>query len=134
MGHKSTLRYALAFLENKKPEKNSVMFWSPRSCTKASVVVLRGTAIRIMRPKGLSISQKAWLGKNKLRLYSGGAQAWASVISMTRSHVFYITTPLHKHTHHPFVATQLKRRLNEWFTNANPSNLMIRSIFVSGTK
>lgn len=46
----------------------SVTFRSPHSCTKASVVFIAGTAIRIMRPKGLSISQKAWLGKNKLHL------------------------------------------------------------------
>lgn len=45
-----------------------VTFWSPHSCTKASVVFIAGTAIRIMRPKGLSISQKAWLGKNKRHL------------------------------------------------------------------
>lgn len=45
-----------------------VTFFSPHSCTKASVVFIAGTAIRIMRPKGLSISQKAWLGKNKLHL------------------------------------------------------------------
>lgn len=63
MSHKSTFKNALCWLQN-----HLVTFWNPHSCTKASVVFIAGTAIRIMRPKGLSISQKAWLGKNKLHL------------------------------------------------------------------
>lgn len=43
-------------------------FRGPLCCTKASVVFITGAAIRIMRPKGLSIKQKAWLGKNKPHL------------------------------------------------------------------
>lgn len=56
MSHKSTLK-------KKKLKKRTVLnllvaFPSPHSCTKASVVFAAGAAIRIMRPKGLSISQK----------------------------------------------------------------------------
>lgn len=63
MSHKSTFKNVLCCFQNL-----SVTFCSPHTCTKASVVLIAGTAIRIMRPKGLSISQKAWLGKNKLHL------------------------------------------------------------------
>ena len=61
--HKSTFKNPFCCLQNLL-----VTFWSPHICTKASVVFIAGTAIRIMRPKGLSISQRAWLGKNKLHL------------------------------------------------------------------
>lgn len=63
MTHKSTFKNVLCCFQNP-----SVTFCSPRTCTKASVVLIAGTAIRIMRPKGLSISQKARLGKNKFHL------------------------------------------------------------------
>lgn len=63
MTHKSTFKNVLCCFENP-----SVTFCSPHTCTKASVVLIAGTAIRIMRPKGLSISQKAWPGKNKFHL------------------------------------------------------------------
>lgn len=70
MSHKSTFRKCTLL-----PPQLLGHVLSPHSCTKASVVFIEGTAIRIMRPKGLSISQKAWLGKNKLHLSPGGAQA-----------------------------------------------------------
>lgn len=63
MSHKSTFKNPLCC-----PQNPLVTFWSAHSCTKESVVFIAGTAIRIMRPKGLSISQKAWRGKNKLHL------------------------------------------------------------------
>lgn len=63
MTHKSTFKNVLCCFQNPP-----VTFCSPHTCTKASVVLIAGTAIRIMRPKGLSISQKAWLGKNKFHL------------------------------------------------------------------
>lgn len=76
MTRKSTFWNAPCCLQNLL-----VTFLSPHSCTKASVVFIAGTAIRIMRPKGLSISQEAWLGKNKPHLSPGGAQTQCRVMT-----------------------------------------------------
>lgn len=92
MSHKSTFKNVLCCFQNP-----SVTFCSPRACTKASVVLIAGTAIRIMRPKGLSISQKAWLGKNKFHLSPwrgpGPGKVMANLVTPSDQH-----TTLDKHS------------------------------------